>query len=279
MRAGPVAGVASTIQCRHGSHTRRTYQRLPSGEETVRPIAGTTLPSPVVRGLGTVVNVVTIVGGTLLGLAVGSRIPDRVRTTLIDAVGLSVLVLGVSDALQTENLVFPLVSLVVGGSVGELLSVEERLEGLGERLRRRVARRGRSEHATFVEGFVNASLLFCVGPLTVLGSISDGLGLGAQKLVVKSALDGFVSVIFASTLGIGVAFSALSVGVLQGSITALAGAADRVLSDRMVTEMTATGGLMIVGIGVRLLEIRKVRVGSLLPALLVAPVGVSLFGR
>jgi uncharacterized membrane protein YqgA involved in biofilm formation len=232
-----------------------------------------------VRGLGTVVNVVAIVGGTLLGLAVGSRIPDRVRTTLIDAVGLSVIALGIFDALKTENLVFPLVSLVVGGTIGEALSVEERLEGLGERLRRRVARRGRNQHATFVEGFVSASLLFCVGPLMVLGSIADGLGLGAQKLVVKSALDGFVSVVFASTLGIGVAFSALSVGVLQGSITALAGLADRVLTDRMVTEMTATGGLMIVGIGVRLLELRKVRVGSLLPALLVAPVGVSLFAR
>ncbi|MDQ3756469.1 MAG: DUF554 domain-containing protein [Actinomycetota bacterium] len=231
------------------------------------------------RGLGTLVNVVAIVGGTLLGLAIGSRIPERVRTTLIDAVGLSVIVLGVSDALKTENLVFPLVSLVVGGMIGEALAVEERLEGLGERIRLRVAKRGRREHATFVEGFVNASLLFCVGPLMVLGSIADGLGLGAQKLVVKSALDGFVSVVFASTLGIGVAFSAISVGVLQGTVTALAGLADRVLTERMVTEMTATGGLMIVGIGVRLLETRRVRVGSLLPALLIAPVGVSLFVR
>lgn len=231
------------------------------------------------RGLGTLVNMAAVVGGTLLGLAVGPRIPERVRTTLLEAVGLSVLVLGVSDAMKTENLVFPLMSLVIGGMAGEALSVEERLEGLGERLRRRVARRSRGEHATFVEGFVNASLLFCVGPLVILGSIADGLGLGMQKLVVKSALDGFVSVVFASTLGIGVAFSALTVGVLQGSITALASVADRVLSERMVTEMTATGGLMIVGIGVRLLEIRKVRVGSLLPALLVAPIGVSLFAR
>jgi hypothetical protein len=236
------------------------------------------------RGLGTIVNVVAIVAGTLVGLAGGSRVPERMRTTVLQGLGLSVIALGVHDSLATHNLVFPIVSLVLGAIVGEALSIEERLESVGERIRRRVQRAQAAEdeghhESTFVEGFVSASLLFCVGPLAILGSISDGLGRGAQELIVKSALDGFISVAFASTLGIGVAFSALSVGVLQGTITALAGVVENVLSERMVAEMTATGGIIIMGIGARVLELRKVRVGSFLPALVIAPVAVALFAR
>jgi len=229
------------------------------------------------RGLGTVVNVVAIVAGAFVGLVAGRRVPERVRTTVLHGLGLSVLAVGMHDALATENIVFPIVSLAVGAVIGEALRIEDRLEGVGEALRRRL-RRG-DEESTFVDGFVSASLVFCVGPLAVLGSISDGLGRGSQELIVKSALDGFVSIVFASTLGIGVAFSALSVGVLQGTLTALAGAADAVLTERMVTEMTATGGIVILGIGVRLLELRKVRVGSFLPALVMAPLAVALFAR
>ena len=236
------------------------------------------------RGLGTIVNVVAIVAGTLVGLAGGSRVPERMRTTVLQGLGLSVIALGLHDSLATHNLVFPIVSLVVGAVVGEALSIEERLESVGERIRRRVQKAHAAEDAgrhesTFVEGFVSASLLFCVGPLAILGSISDGLGRGSQELIVKSALDGFISVAFASTLGIGVAFSALSVGVLQGTITALAGVVENVLSERMVAEMTATGGIIIMGIGARVLELRKVRVGSFLPALVIAPVAVALFAR
>lgn len=233
------------------------------------------------RGLGTIVNVVAIVAGTLVGLAGGSRLPERMRTTVLQGLGLSVVALGVHDSLATHNLVFPIVSLVVGAVIGEALSIEERLESVGERIRRRVTRAAAEgeRESTFVEGFVSASLLFCVGPLAILGSIADGLGRGSQELVVKSALDGFISVAFASTLGIGVAFSAVSVGVLQGTVTALAGLLERVLTDRMVAEMTATGGIVIMGIGARVLELRKVRVGSFLPALVVAPVAVALFAR
>ena len=228
------------------------------------------------RGLGTVVNVVAIVAGTFVGLVAGRRVPERMRTTVLHGLGLSVLAVGMHDALATENIVFPIVSLAVGALVGEALRIEDRLAWIGEAIRRRLAR---DEESTFVEGFVSASLVFCVGPLAILGSISDGLGRGSQELVVKSALDGFVAIVFASTLGIGVAFSALSVGVLQGAVTALAGVADAVLTDRMVTEMTATGGIVILGIGMRLLELRKVRVGSFLPALVIAPLAVALFAR
>jgi uncharacterized membrane protein YqgA involved in biofilm formation len=229
-----------------------------------------------VRGLGTLVNVITVVGGTVLGLVAGRRVPEKMRTTVLDAVGLVTIALGLHDALQTHNFVFPIVALVLGAIVGELLGIEDRLVSVGERLKRRVRQ---EEGTSFVEGFVSASLVFCIGPLTILGSISDGLGHGAQELIVKAAMDGLVAIVFASTLGVGVGFSALTILVVQGSLTAGAGAADSVLNTRMVAEMTATGGVMLMGIGVRLLDIRSVRVGSMLPALLFAPVLVSLFAR
>jgi uncharacterized membrane protein YqgA involved in biofilm formation len=235
------------------------------------------------RGLGTLVNVITVVAGTAIGLLGGHRIPERMRVTALQAAGLIVVVLGLGDALKSRNIVFPLVALVLGAIVGEAVRVEERLESIGERLRPRamaVTRAaGAADKASFVEGFVAASLLFCVGPLTILGSISDGLGHGAQELIVKAALDGLVAVVFASTLGIGVGFSALTILVVQGGLTLAAGWADNVLTERMITELTATGGVILVGIGLRLLDIKRIRVGSYLPALVLAPVLVSLFAR
>ncbi|HUP85764.1 MAG TPA: DUF554 domain-containing protein [Acidimicrobiales bacterium] len=226
-------------------------------------------------GLGTAINVATIVVGTGVGLLVGGRLPERARTTVLQSVGLIVVALGVGQAIRTRNIVFPLVAIVAGGLLGEALRIEERLESLGDRIRRRV---GGEEH-TFVEGFVVASLLFCVGPIAILGSISDGLENNIGLLVVKSALDGLVSVIFAATLGWGVGFAALPVLVYQGLLTLLAGRADTVLSDRMILEGAATGGIMVMGIGVRLLDLKQVRVGSLLPALALAPALVAAFAR
>ena len=255
-------------------------------------------------GLGTAINVATIVAGTGAGLLVGGRIPERARTTVLQSVGLITLALGVGQAIRTENIVFPLVAIVVGGLLGEALRIEERLESLGDRIRRRVERPvdpevegaqdalwrdprtetvreplQNPEESTFVEGFVATSLLFCVGPLAILGSIQDGLEGDVGLLVVKSALDGLVSVIFAATLGWGVGFSVLPVLVYQGALTLLAGGADAVLTDRMILEGTATGGIMVMGIAMRLLDLRQVRVGSLLPGLVLAPALVALFAR
>lgn len=227
------------------------------------------------RGLGTIVNVATVVIGTAIGMLAGRRVPERVRETVLGALGLIVIVLGVDNAMETRNFVFPVVALVLGGAIGELLRIEDRLASVGERTRERAG----SDEGSFVEGFVAASLVFCVGPLTILGSISDGLGEGSQELIVKAALDGLVALVFASTLGIGVGFSALTILVVQGGLTLGASAADDVLTTRMVAEMTAAGGVMLMGIGVRLLEIKPIRVGSMLPALVVAPVLVSLFAR
>ena len=257
-------------------------------------------------GLGTAINVATIVAGTGVGLLVGGRIPERARTTVLQSVGLITIALGVGQAIRTHNIVFPLVAIVAGGLLGEALRIEQRLESLGDRIRRRVERdvgpvdteaegvpssdlrangtqddtEPREERENpFVEGFVAASLLFCVGPLAILGSISDGLEGDVGLLVVKASLDGLVSVIFAATLGWGVGFSVLPVLVYQGLLTLLAGSADAVLSERMILEGTATGGIMVMGIGMRLLDLKQVRVGSLLPALLLAPALVAVFAR
>ncbi len=231
------------------------------------------------RGLGTAVNVATVVVGTGAGLLVGPRLPERLRTTVLQGVGLVTVALGVANAGRTRNLVFPLAAVVVGGVLGELLRVEDGLEGLGSWLRRRLGVHDGEEGRRFVEGFVSASLLFCVGPLTILGALSDGLGRGAEQLLVKAALDGSVALVLASTLGVGVGLSALSVLVVQGGITAAASLLAQVLDDRMIDELTATGGIIILGIALRLLDLKQVRVGSFLPALVLAPIFVALFAR
>jgi uncharacterized membrane protein YqgA involved in biofilm formation len=163
-------------------------------------------------------------------------------------------------------------ALALGGILGSLLRIEERLEQFGVALQRRLADRSDSEERhRFVEGFVGASLLFCVGPLTVLGSLSDGLGNGANQLILKATLDGFAAIAFASSFGWGVAASALTVAVVQGSLTLLGGLLGNLLPAPHLLALTATGGLLLVGVGLRLLKIKAVPVGDLLPALLVAP--------
>ncbi len=241
------------------------------------------------RGIGTVINVFTIVGGTLVGLIVGRYISERIRLTVEQSVGMTTLVLGIATAAKTDNIVFPLVSVVLGGIIGESLRVEDRFESLGNWVRRKVEVKSQSGwmsrtslttlHPRFVEGFVTATLLFSIGPMSILGSIDDGLGRGAQILIVKAALDGLVSVLFAATMGWGVAISAVIVGIYQGLMTLGASGLDAILTDRMVHEMSATGGIMILGIALRFMEVKPIRVGSLLPGLFVAPVLVALFAR
>lgn len=246
-------------------------------------------------GLGTVINVVTVVVGALLGMAVGHRLPERVRAVVTDALGLvTLLVAGLSawavTDLTLEGAVGPgvpvlvvLGSLLVGGIAGSLLRIEQRLEGLAGRIQYWVSRRSRSEGGTdhaarerFVEGWLTASLLFCVGPLTILGSLSDGLGNGIDQLVLKSTLDGFAAIAFASTFGLGVLLSAMSVLVVQGSLTAVGAGLGTLLPEAHVAALTATGGLLLVGVAFRLLRLREIPVGDLLPALLVAPLLTQL---
>ena len=210
-----------------------------------------------------------------MGLVIGDRIPDRIRTIVVQVIGLVTLGLGLSDVLKTHNMVFPLVGMVLGGIVGELLAIERRLEGLGEVIRRRFARN--QEPGRFVNGFVTATLLFCIGPLTILGAMQDATGETPQLYIIKGTLDGFMNVIFGAIYGVGAVFSALSIFIVQGSLTLGGSALDNLLNDRMRIELFSAGGFAVMAIGLNLLEIKKIRLGSLLPGLVITPLLVWLF--
>lgn len=226
---------------------------------------------------GTLLNVATVLLGGSLGLAFGARLPERMRATVVAGLGLFTLAIGVQMFLGTQNAIIVLVGLLLGGVLGEWGRIEARLEGLGERLQARFASGTQGNRTHFVRGFLTASLVFCVGPMTILGSIQDGLTGDYRLLAIKSILDGFASLVFASSLGVGVLFSVLVVLGFQGGISLLAAQASALLSNDMVLEMTAVGGLLLIGLAVSsLLEIKPIRVGNFLPALFIAPAIVAL---
>ena len=226
-------------------------------------------------GLGTLINTATVLLGGSVGLIIGDRIPERIRTIVVQVIGLVTLGLGLSDVLKTHNMVFPLVGMVLGAIVGEALNIERRLEGIGEVIRRRFA--GNQEPGRFVNGFVTATLLFCIGPLTILGAMQDATGETPQLYIIKGTLDGFMNVIFGAIYGLGAIFSALSIFVVQGSLTLGGSALDNLLNDRMRIELFSAGGFAVMAIGLNLLEIKKIRLGSLLPGLVITPLLVWLF--
>jgi hypothetical protein len=221
---------------------------------------------------GTFINVTAIIVGGLLGIFFGDRLSDNLKNTVIAGLGLFTAAIGFQMFLKAENPLIVLGALIVGGLIGEWWKIETRVQSLGIWLEKRVTGGSEGSSSHFVRGFLSASLLFCTGPMAVLGSISDGLRGDYLTLSIKSILDGFISIAFASTLGIGVAFSALPIFVYQGSISLLAAQLNSIMSNSMMNEMTATGGILLIGIGISsLLEIKKIRIGSFLPALIVAP--------
>ena len=226
-------------------------------------------------GLGTLINTATVLIGGMVGIAMGDKIPDRVRLIVVQVIGIVTIGLGLSDLLKTHNMVFPLLGMVFGALIGEVLRIEDRLEGIGEVIRKRFAKR--QDPGRFISGFVTATLLFCIGPLTILGAIQDASGDTPQLYIIKGTLDGFMSVIFGAIHGVGVLFSAVSVFVVQGTLTLFGTQLDSLLNDRMRIELFATGGLAVMAIGLNLLDIKKIRLGSLLPGLIVTPVLVQLF--
>jgi uncharacterized membrane protein YqgA involved in biofilm formation len=228
-----------------------------------------------VIGLGTLINTATVLVGGTVGIAMGNKIPGRVRTIVVQVIGMLTIGLGLSDLLKTHNMVFPLLGMVFGAVIGEILRIEDRLEGIGEIIRKRFAKR--QDPGPFISGFVTASLLFCIGPLTILGAIQDASGATPQLYIIKGMLDGFMSVIFGAIHGVGVLFSAVSVFIVQGTLTLFGTSLDSLLNDRMRIELFATGGLAVMAIGLNLLEIKKIRLGSLLPGLIITPVLVKLF--
>jgi uncharacterized membrane protein YqgA involved in biofilm formation len=232
-------------------------------------------------GLGTAINIATIITGASLGVLVGGRMPERTRSLITDVLGL-ITILGAASALipmwgeryinalpKGWTLLIILAALLIGGILGSAAKLETRLDSFGEYLRKKF---GAHENGTFIEGFVSASLLFAIGPLAILGSISDGMSTGIDQLLLKSSLDFFAAMAFAASLGWGVAASAIPVGIYQGVWTVIGFGLGSILSDYQIDAMTIVGGLMLVSIGLRLLKIREIAVGNLLPALILAPI-------
>ena len=235
-------------------------------------------------GIGTATNVATVIAGSGLGLLIGHRLSLRVRSTVTSALGLVTLVIAaqaalvvsdseLSDAVGTSApMLIVLGSLVIGGIIGSSLRLEDRLEDFGGWLQGRLSRGEAPEgRQRFIEGFVISSLVFCIGPLTILGSINEGLGNGADQLLLKATLDGFASLAFAASFGIGVMASAVSVAVIQGSLTVLGALLGSFLPDAHLAALTATGGLILIGVAFRLLDLKSIQVAYLLPALVIAP--------
>ncbi len=228
---------------------------------------------------GTVLNIITVLIGGTIGTLLGNRMSARVQETVMHGLGLMVLVIGVVMASGTANLLVPLFSIVVGGVLGELMRISDGLDWLGDQAEARWGTQlgqGRVAGWSVTRAFVTSSLIFCVGPMTILGSIQDGLLGDYDLLAVKSALDGFAAIPFAASLGPGVLFSAGTVAVVQGGLSAAAMAIGGGLGDMSrqtpwVVELTATGGVVILGIGLSLLEVKRIRVANLLPSIAIAP--------
>lgn len=231
-------------------------------------------------GMGTVVNVAAIAGGSLLGLLVGRGIKEKYQETVIYGLALCVIVLGIQIALQGQHILLTIISLVVGSILGEALGIEEKLEQVGTLLAEKFQKsrkKGDAGTDAFVEGFLTASLLYCVGAMAIVGSIQDGLSGDPTTLYTKALIDGLSGIIYASNFGVGVLFSALSVGVYQGILTALTGFLGPWMSQLVVQEVAACGGMMILGIGLNMTKLLKIRVGNMLPGLLVAGVAAGIF--
>lgn len=241
--------------------------------------------------IGTLINVATVLLGSTIGLLFGAQLPERVRQTVISGLGLFTAAIGIQMFTQTENSIIVLGALLVGGVLGEWWKIETHLENLGGFLEKKFTKKVVSqpeflesepspesrEGSRFIRGFLTASLVFCVGPMTILGSIQDGLSGDYHLLAIKSVLDGFASLAFASSLGVGVLFSTLVVFIFQGGISLLANQAQAIITTPMMNEMTAAGGVLLMGLSISsLLEIKKIRVGNFLPALAIAPLIVAI---
>ena len=221
---------------------------------------------------GTLLNIATVLLGGLIGLLFGARIPDSLKSTVISGMGLFTAAMGVQMFLNTENPLIVLGALLIGTLLGEWWRIEDGLQNLGKFLEQRFSKEAEDGSNKFVRGFLTASLLFCVGPMTILGSIQDGLKGDYNLLAVKSVLDGFAALAFASTLGAGVMFSTIIILIYQGGISLLAAQLDAIVTPSMMNELTATGGVILLGLAISsLLEIKKIRVGNMLPGLAIAP--------
>lgn len=215
--------------------------------------------------LGTIVNSIAIIVGSIIGVLINKGIKEEYKNTVMDGVALTVILIGIMGALETENLILMIISIVVGSIIGEAVKIEKKLDNLGNLLEKKFSR----GDSNFSKGFVTASLVFCVGAMAIVGALESGLQGDYNTLFAKSILDGISSIIFASTLGIGVAFSAFAVLIYQGLITLLASSVKVFLTSEVINEMSAVGGLLIAAIGINILGLKKIKVGNMLPAIFI----------
>ena len=218
--------------------------------------------------IGTLINCAAIVAGSLLGLLLRRGMKDSIAKTVMQGVGMSVILIGVTGAIETQNTLLVILSMVIGGVTGAWIDIDSRMNRLGAWAQKKLTR-GDDENNTFAKGFVTASLVYCVGAMAVVGSLDSGIRGDHSTLIAKAALDGITAIIFTSSLGIGVMLSALPVLIYQGTIALLGTAIAPLLSDVVVTEMSAVGGLLIMGIGVNMLLDSEIKVANLLPAIII----------
>jgi uncharacterized protein len=233
-------------------------------------------------GMGTVVNTLAILGGGCIGLTVRKGLPEKWQVTIMHGIALCVGVIGLQMALKTNNIMIVIASMVLGGIIGEAIDIEAKLNAFGNWIGCKIVRNKQNSEglstSAIAEGFVTASLVFCVGAMAIVGSLQDGLMGDSTTLYAKSTLDGIAAIIFTANMGIGVLFSAISVAIYQGSITLLAGFIGPYMSPNVMTEVTAAGGLLIVAISINMLKVTQIRIGNLLPAIIVAGVIASFVG-
>lgn len=225
------------------------------------------------RGLGTIINVITVLLGGSLGLMIGSRISKQINVAIINVFGIATIAIGMQMFLKTENILVLLFSLAIGTFIGEILAIQDFIERTGQRLEKQFSK---GPQGQFSRAFIVTSILFCVGPLTILGSIQDGLTGDYTLLATKAMLDGVTAIMFAATMGVGVLFTVLTIILVQGSLTLTAGFIEVFLTQSVIAEITAAGGIMMMAIGLGILEIKKLRTANMLPALIVVPVMVFI---
>lgn len=215
--------------------------------------------------LGTIVNSGAIIAGSLLGILLRKGIKEEYKNTIMDGINLSVIVIGIMGAIKSENIILVIISMVIGGIIGEIIGVENKLDGLGNKLQKTFAK----GDSNFTKGFVTTSLIYCIGAMAIIGSLESGIAGNHETLFAKSILDGISAIVFASTLGVGVAFSAVSVFIYQGSITLLSSSVKDLLTPEVINEMSAIGGILIMAIGLTMSGIKKIKIGNLLPAIFI----------
>lgn len=215
--------------------------------------------------LGTIVNSLSIIIGSLIGIGIKRGIKEEYKSTIMDGIGLTVIIIGIMGSIKSDNIILLIGSIVLGSIIGEALRIETKLNNLGDSLESKFG----GDDSNFSRGFVTASLVYCVGAMAIVGSLESGIAGNHETLFAKSILDGISSIIFASTLGIGVAFSAIPVAIYQGGITILANSVKDLLTPMVINEMSAVGGILIMAIGINILNIKKIKVGNMLPAVFV----------